>query len=72
MNDKQIIYINENRFKQSMMEMARNLSIPYSRIRIYMVENDLMLTKKQINDIKQKTNNSNRLAKTGWSWPGVV
>ncbi len=45
-------YIIENRFSKSMVDMAKQISIPYNKVRDYMIANNLALTKQQIHKIK--------------------
>jgi len=67
--DKQ--YIKENRMHYSMMDMAIWIGCSYNRVRNYMIQNDLMVSKKtayQIRSRKMGTAKNNDLP---WDWDAL-
>lgn len=51
-NDK--LFIIENRHKMSMNELANHIGTHYQRVRNYMIENNLQLTKDQVQALRIK------------------
>ena len=69
-------YIKENRLKQSMLDMAYSLDISYSKVRNFMIANDLQVPKLQTYKIraaktravkKKKGSNDSR----PWNWDAL-
>jgi len=48
-------YIRENRLKMSIMKMGKQLDLSYTRVRNFMIENNLELSKDQVQQLRQKT-----------------
>jgi hypothetical protein len=61
-------YIKENRFKQSMLDMADDLGISYNKVRNYMVENDLQVTKQQVYEIRATKLKNTIGGNKPWHW----
>ena len=53
-------YIRDNRLKLSMLDMSKHLGMPYSRVRSFMVAQDLMVSKQDVYRIRNaKMNRAN-------------
>lgn len=52
MTPEQEKYIQQNRLKQSMIDMHLHLNVPLKHVRNYMVENNLMLSQAQIQELR--------------------
>ena len=61
-------YIKENRLNQSMIDMSKVVNTSYNKVRDYMIENNLNLSKKEINAIKCLKRTSNNLKIKKWNW----
>ena len=60
-------FIKDNRLKMSMLDMEREISVSYTCIRKYMMEMNLMVEKKIVQQIR--TNKlTNKKADTAWYW----
>lgn len=68
MTNLQKDYIQENRLKASMVDMATCLSISYNKVRNYMINNNLQTTKKELEQIKT----IKRSKKKAWDWDALV
>jgi phage antirepressor YoqD-like protein len=65
-------YIEENRLKMSMVDMAQVMDISYNKVRDYMIANNFMLTKEQVYKVKSiKKNNVNSKSKP-WNWDAIL
>lgn len=61
-------FIKENRLKLSMIDISKAIHISYNKVRNYMVENNLMLSKTEINNVKIiKRSNKNK----SWNWDAM-
>lgn len=64
MNEENQKYIKENRMTMSMKDMATVLGISYNRVRQFMIDEDIMLTKDEVQEIKR----INRSKPKPWNW----
>jgi len=60
LSKEDVNFIKENRFKMSMRKMAKEIGYSYFKVRCYMIENNLQLTEKEVNEIKKKTMSKSR------------
>lgn len=60
-------YIRENRLKESMLDMSKNINVSYNKVRDYMIANGLTLTKHQINKVKK----IKRSKPKRWDWDAL-
>ena len=61
-------YIKENRLKQSMVDMGKELNISYDKVRNHMIDNGLTLSSEEINVIKQAKRKFNKNKTRKWDW----
>ena len=65
-------YIQENRLKESMLGMAKDLGISYNRVRNYMITENLMLTKKQVQKIQVAKTKITKSKMKPWNWDALI
>jgi len=61
-------YIKENRLKKSMLDMSIVLGISYNKVRNYMVENNLMISKELVLKIRSSRNKEIANQEKPWNW----